>query len=99
LVAVRRILARHAGLPVVLLSVIDDCAIIQMGSSAGIHGYLLMEHAVEELVFALETVLKERGRPSATTGYRQPDRVKERHSRRRRSNHESLTGWVSLAAL
>jgi DNA-binding NarL/FixJ family response regulator len=58
LVAVRRILARHAGLPVVLLSVIDDCAIIQMGSSAGIHGYLLMEHAVEELVFALETVLK-----------------------------------------
>ena len=99
LVAARRILALYPGTAVVLLSVIDDCALIQVSSSAGIHGFLLGENAVDELVFALEAVLKRRDRLATTAGYHHRGRVKERRSPPRRSSRGSPWSWVSLSAL
>jgi DNA-binding NarL/FixJ family response regulator len=65
-VAALRVVAHHPGTPVVLLSVIDDWALIRMSPSAGSHGYVVKDDVAEELVHALEEVLKGRGYLSTT---------------------------------
>jgi DNA-binding NarL/FixJ family response regulator len=79
--AILRIVARHPGTPVVLLSVVDDWALIRMSSSAGTHGYVVKDDVAEELVHALEEVLNGRGylSTSAAASLRR-GRVNERRS-------------------
>ena len=76
-----RVLVDHPGTPIVLLSVIDDWAIIQVGSSASTHGYVVKDDVAEELVHALEEVLKGRGYLSTTVAASlRRGRVKARRS-------------------
>jgi DNA-binding NarL/FixJ family response regulator len=83
-----RVLADHPGTPIVLLSVIDEWAVIQMGSSAGTQGYVVKDDVAEELVHALEEVLKGRGYLSTTAAASlRRGRVKQ---------HRSRMGWKTV---
>jgi DNA-binding NarL/FixJ family response regulator len=81
-VAALRVVAHRPGTPLVLLSAIDDWALIQMRSSAGTHGYVVKDDVADELVHALEEVLKGRGylstswsRQGAPITHGQPQRL------------------------
>jgi DNA-binding NarL/FixJ family response regulator len=57
-VAVRHIRERHPGTPAVLLTVIDAPLMIRLGLSSGILGYVVKEDAGEELIPAVDAVLR-----------------------------------------
>ena len=57
LVAVRHILERYPGTPVVLLSVIDSISMMRAGFLYGIHGYVVKEDAADELNQAVDAAL------------------------------------------
>jgi len=69
LVAAERILTRHPGARIVLLSVMDASAIIQRGLSMGVQGFVVKEDAADELVLAVEAALEGR-RYVSTAGRR-----------------------------
>jgi two-component system, NarL family, nitrate/nitrite response regulator NarL len=57
LAAVRHILERYPGTPVVLLSVIDSISMMRAGFLCGIHGYVVKEDAADELNQAVDAAL------------------------------------------
>jgi DNA-binding NarL/FixJ family response regulator len=66
LAAARRIMQRHPGTGVVVLSVIDAPPIIRVSFSSGIQGYVVKENAADELVPAVEAAMQGRRYVSAT---------------------------------
>ena len=60
LVAARKILERHPGVPVVMLTVIDALLMIRLSLSSGVRGYVVKEDAGEELVPALRAAMDQR---------------------------------------
>ena len=66
LLAARRILRRHPGTPIVLLSVIGEAPVIRASLSSGVHGYVVKDDAANELVAAVQAALDGRSYVSAT---------------------------------
>lgn len=59
LVAARKILERHPGAPVVLLTVIDAVTMIRLSLQSGVRGYVVKEDAGDELVPAVHAAMAE----------------------------------------
>jgi two-component system NarL family response regulator len=72
LTAARRILRRHPGTPIVLLSVIGEPPVIRASLSSGVHGYVVKDDAASELVPAIEAALD--GRPYVSAAGRHGER-------------------------
>ena len=66
LLAARRILRRHPGTPIVLLSVIGEAPVIRASLSSGVHGYVVKDDAASELVPAVQAALDGRSYVSSS---------------------------------